>query len=82
MLLAQLEKTDPIAAKVFRIVCEEEEERASEQAARIGCTVEEVYAAMRRLRYQGAKIRAEDEQASAAGNKKRDATRGAKEVRS
>jgi DNA-directed RNA polymerase specialized sigma24 family protein len=64
-LLAKLEHTDPIAAQVFLLACEGTEEPA-EQAQRLGRPVEEVYEALRRLRYHGAKTLAEHEQAEAA----------------
>ena len=57
---AAIGERDPLAAKVFDAACEGHEDPA-EQAAAIGCTVEEVYEAHRRLRYRGAKVKEEAE---------------------
>jgi DNA-directed RNA polymerase specialized sigma24 family protein len=64
VLLERLDRKDPLAAKVFRAAFEGVEE-PQEQAERIGCPIEDVYEALRRIRYRAAKIRAEDEQAQA-----------------
>jgi DNA-directed RNA polymerase specialized sigma24 family protein len=64
VLMGRLREKDPIARKVFEVACEGVEE-PQEQARRIGCPVEGVYEALRRLRYHGAKVRAEEDQAEA-----------------
>jgi DNA-directed RNA polymerase specialized sigma24 family protein len=64
ILLGQVEGKDPIAASLLRAAQDGIEEPA-EQAATIGCRVEEVYEALRRLKYRGARIKAEEEQAEA-----------------
>jgi DNA-directed RNA polymerase specialized sigma24 family protein len=64
VLLGKVEGKDPIAAKILTMAYEGIDEPA-EQAAKIGCSVEEVYEALRRLKYRGARIKAEDEQAEA-----------------
>jgi DNA-directed RNA polymerase specialized sigma24 family protein len=64
ILLGQVEGKDPIAASVLRAAQDGIEEPA-EQAAAIGCRVEEVYEALRRLKYRGARIKAGAEQADA-----------------
>jgi DNA-directed RNA polymerase specialized sigma24 family protein len=64
LLMDKLEGRDPVAVKVFRAACEGIEDPA-EQAAAIGCEASEVYEALRRLKYHGASIAAEDERAEA-----------------
>lgn len=64
VLMGRLRGKDPVALKVFEVACEGVEE-PQEQAKRMGCPVEDVYEALRRLRYNGAKVRAEEEQAEA-----------------
>jgi len=64
-LLAKIGDKDPLATKVFIAACEGAEE-PHEQAAKIGCSVEEVREAQRRLRYQGAGVKAQDQQEEAA----------------
>ena len=64
VLLERLQRKDPLAAKVFQVACEGVED-PQEQAERIGCPIEDVYEALRRMRYRGATIRTQDEQAEA-----------------
>jgi hypothetical protein len=64
-LLARLGDGDPLATAVFRCGCEGVDE-PGEQAAHIGCSVEEVYEARRRLRYHGAIVKAEAEETDRA----------------
>jgi DNA-directed RNA polymerase specialized sigma24 family protein len=63
-LLGMLGDRDPIATKVFRLACQGIED-ATEQAAAIPCRVDEVYEALRRLKYHGARIKAEHREAEA-----------------
>jgi hypothetical protein len=65
LLLVDLGDSDPVATKVFRAASEGIEE-PREQAAHIGCRVEEVYEALRRLKYRGARIRKSYEAREAA----------------
>jgi hypothetical protein len=62
VLLEKLQRKDPLAAKVFQAACEGVDE-PQEQAERIGCPIDDVYEALRRMRYRGGRIRTEDEQA-------------------
>jgi DNA-directed RNA polymerase specialized sigma24 family protein len=64
VLLERLQRKDPLAAKVFQAACEGAEE-PQEQAERIGCPIDDVYEALRRMRYHGARIRTEHDQADA-----------------
>ena len=64
VLMGRLRGKDPVALKVFEVACEGVEE-PQEQARRIGCPVDDVYESLRRLRYHGAKVRDEEEQAEA-----------------
>jgi DNA-directed RNA polymerase specialized sigma24 family protein len=65
MLLARLEQRDDLAARVLRAACGGIEEPA-ELAKALGCGVDEIYEAMRRLKYHAARVKAEAEQAKAA----------------
>jgi hypothetical protein len=64
-LLGKIAQRDPLATSVYRVACEGVE-TPREQAATIGCAVEEVYEALRRLRYWGARVLAEDRDAQEA----------------
>jgi DNA-directed RNA polymerase specialized sigma24 family protein len=65
LLLEKVSARDPLAKSVFLAACEGAE-TPNEQAAKIGCTVAEVYEAQRRLKYHGACILAQDREAEAA----------------
>ncbi|HZU82455.1 MAG TPA: hypothetical protein VE987_06050 [Polyangiaceae bacterium] len=65
-LLERLGDRDPLAVAVFRAAAGGLSEPAA-MAKKLGCRVQEVYDAMRRLKYHGAQIQAEAEQRSAVG---------------
>ncbi len=74
-LMDRLTGRDALASRLFEVACEGAEEPA-EQAAKIGCKVEDVYEALRRLKYHGAIVMAEAREEEAARMKAlRDATR-------
>jgi DNA-directed RNA polymerase specialized sigma24 family protein len=65
LLLSKLEDRDPFAKRLYDAACAGAE-TADEQAAQLRCRPEEVYEALRRLKYRGARILDEDTQAEAA----------------
>jgi DNA-directed RNA polymerase specialized sigma24 family protein len=65
MLMAKLTDKDPVAKGVFLAACEGVESPGA-QASKVGCSVDEVYEAHRRLKYHGARILAQDREAEAA----------------
>jgi DNA-directed RNA polymerase specialized sigma24 family protein len=60
-LLARLGDKHPLATRLFHAVCDGAE-TPTDQARELGCTVPEVEAAMKVLKYHGAQIRAEYEE--------------------
>jgi DNA-directed RNA polymerase specialized sigma24 family protein len=64
-LLAKLDGKDSVAVRAYQLAVQGIDE-PSEAAEALGCTVEEVYEAHRRLRYHGKQIRAEAEAEEAA----------------
>ena len=63
-LVSRLEGRDALAARVFRAACAGVGEPAN-LARELGCRIEEIYEAMRRLKYHAAQVMAELGQASA-----------------
>jgi hypothetical protein len=53
-----LRKDDPLCVRIYEAACKNEETPA-EQAARLGVPVEEIYEALRRLKYRAAIAMAE-----------------------
>ena len=68
LLLTRLDGRDDLAARVYRLACQGVETPA-DMARELGCPIEEIYEAMRRIRYHGACVKAEDAEARAAGMK-------------
>jgi DNA-directed RNA polymerase specialized sigma24 family protein len=63
-LLAQLGGRDDLAERVFHLAATGIEEPA-DQAQELGCSVDAIYEATRRLKYHGARAKAEEEAADA-----------------
>ena len=59
LLVARIGPRDPLSMRIWRLVCENRHDEPEEYAEALGVHVTEIYEALRRLRYHGAKIRAE-----------------------
>jgi hypothetical protein len=59
MLVPRIEHKDALAMRIWRLVCDNRHDEPQEYAEALGVPVEEIYEALRRLRYHGAKVRDE-----------------------
>jgi hypothetical protein len=64
-LLARIERKDPLSAAIYRLACENRHDEPAEFAEALSVPVEEIYEAMRRLRYHGTQVRAQWEEKEA-----------------
>jgi DNA-directed RNA polymerase specialized sigma24 family protein len=59
ILVARIGRKDPLSMRIWRLVCDKKlHDEPEEYAEALGVHVTEIYEALRRLRYHGAKVRA------------------------
>jgi hypothetical protein len=61
-LIGRLQGKDPLGLSIYELACDNRHEEPAEFAEALAVPVEDVYEAMRRLRYHGAKVRDEWEE--------------------